>query len=111
MRLIELWVGADFIYKKQRYCFIETNFNEKEILAVKINYDEPKVTGNAILSFPIDTEVEYCYRINKEIEYEEKVVDLKLGNKEPIKDRIEELEKSGLSNDASVIIALGERTK
>ena len=40
---------------------------------------------------------------------EEKVVDLKLGNKEPIENRIEELEKSGLSNDASIIISLGER--
>lgn len=45
-----------------------------------------------------------------ESEYEEKVVDLKLGNKEPIKERIKELEEIGLSNDASVIIALGERT-
>lgn len=43
------------------------------------------------------------------MEYEEKIVDLKLGNKEPIEDRIEELEGQGLSNDASVIIALGER--
>ncbi len=43
--------------------------------------------------------------------YEEKIVNLKLGNKEPIENRIEELEKSGLSNDTSVIIALGERTK
>lgn len=43
--------------------------------------------------------------------YEEKVVDLKLGNKEPVEDRIKDLKEQGLSEDASIIIALGERTE
>ena len=40
---------------------------------------------------------------------EEFVVNLKKGNKEPIENRIKELQKQGLNEDASIIIALGER--
>ena len=37
------------------------------------------------------------------------IVNLKEGNKEPVEDRIEELKDMGLNEDASIIIAIGER--
>ncbi len=40
---------------------------------------------------------------------QEFIVKLKKGNKESIESRIKELENQGLNEDASIIIALGER--
>ena len=58
-----LWCGADFIFKKRRYCLLEIEPDEEEVIAVKISYDEPIVTGNMVVTFSRFTRVEYCPRI------------------------------------------------
>lgn len=62
-----LWVGADFIYQDKRWCLVEFNGREEECIAVKIEYDEPHVTGNPVCSFPYGELVEYCKRGNTNI--------------------------------------------
>ncbi len=57
-----LWCGADFIFINQRYCILEINPDEEEVIAVKIIYDEPIVTGNPIVNFNSSEKVEYCLR-------------------------------------------------
>lgn len=65
MKIEELWSGADFVYNEQRYCVLEINGKEKEVLATKITYDESHVTGNLIVSFDYGQEIEYCPRITE----------------------------------------------
>jgi hypothetical protein len=62
MILRDLWFGADFKVKdsEQRYCLL--NYRNNECVAVKITYDTAIVTGNAVVSFPFDTEVTYIPR-------------------------------------------------
>ena len=62
IQIEKLWNGADFIFSNQRYCILEMHGKEKEVIATKITYDEPHVTGNVIVSFDFNQKVEYCPR-------------------------------------------------
>ena len=60
-----LWIGADFIFNNQRYCLIEfypEDGAEDDVIATKIDYDEPHVTGNVLVSFNKSEKVKYCPR-------------------------------------------------
>jgi len=58
MELKDLWIGADFNWKNQRYCKIDIDDLE-DVVAVKISYDEASATGNPVVTFSKYTEVEY----------------------------------------------------
>lgn len=58
----ELWCGADFIWINQRYCLLEINPEDAEAIAVRIRYDDETATGNTVVNFNLNTEVEYCKR-------------------------------------------------
>lgn len=67
-KLGDLWMGADFLWNNQIYTLLGFGENEDEVIALKVQWDEPIQTGNVAVSFSRETEVKYLEknRGNKE---------------------------------------------
>ncbi len=57
-------VGEDFIYNSRRYCLVEFNGKENEVIAVQIKYNELGSIGNPVVSFDINEDVRFKPRDN-----------------------------------------------
>ncbi len=79
-----------------------------------VNGDDVNALGSLIIKknkiydgeIPSDN---FVIEVVDKMEESEKVISLKKGNKEPIEDRIKELEDQELNNDCATIIAIGEK--